>query len=70
MHDLLTMALAKGRLADQTFDMLEAMGIDCSLPRNPGRQLVLDVPSASLRFIPYDEMDEQGYGEYKQLFDS
>ena len=25
--------------------------------------------SASLRFIPYDEMDEQGYGEYKQLFD-
>ena len=28
------------------------------------------INSASLRFIPYDEMDEQGYGEYKQLFDS
>ena len=64
MHDLLTMALAKGRLADQTFDMLEAMGIDCSLPRNPGRQLVLDVPSASLRFILVKPSDVPTYVEY------
>ncbi len=26
------------------------------------------INSAALRFIPYDEMDEQGYGDYKSLF--
>lgn len=26
------------------------------------------INSASLRFVPYAEMDEQGYGEYKKLF--
>jgi len=27
------------------------------------------INSAALRFIPYDELDAQGYGEYKELFD-
>ena len=27
------------------------------------------INSAALRFIPYDELDEQGYGEYKDLFE-
>lgn len=27
------------------------------------------INSAALKFIPYDEMDEQGYGEYKSLCD-
>lgn len=27
------------------------------------------INSAALRFIPYDEMDEQGYGDYKTLFE-
>lgn len=27
------------------------------------------INSASLRFIPYDELEKQGYGEYKKLFD-
>jgi methionine-R-sulfoxide reductase len=26
------------------------------------------INSASLRFIPYDELENQGYGEYKKLF--
>ena len=26
------------------------------------------INSAALRFIPYAEMEEQGYGEYKELF--
>lgn len=26
------------------------------------------INSAALKFIPFDEMDEQGYGEYKMLF--
>lgn len=26
------------------------------------------INSAALKFIPYDQLEEQGYGEYKQLF--
>ena len=26
------------------------------------------INSAALRFVPYNELDEQGYGEYKKLF--
>ena len=26
------------------------------------------INSASLRFIPYEKLDEEGYGEYKKLF--
>ena len=28
------------------------------------------INSASLRFIPYSELEERGYGEYRSLFDS
>jgi peptide-methionine (R)-S-oxide reductase len=28
------------------------------------------INSAALRFVPYDELDASGYGEYKHLFDS
>jgi len=27
------------------------------------------INSAALRFVPYDELESSGYGEYKQLFD-
>ena len=27
------------------------------------------INSAALRFIPFDEMDDQGYGDYKSLFE-
>lgn len=27
------------------------------------------INSAALRFVPFDEMEEQGYGEYKKIFD-
>ncbi len=27
------------------------------------------INSASLRFVPYDELEAQGYGEYKKLFE-
>ncbi len=61
---MLTMALAKGRLAEKTFDLLEGMGIDCTLPRNPGRQLVLDVPESGLRFILVKPSDVPTYVEH------
>ncbi len=28
------------------------------------------INSAALKFIPYDELDKQGYGKYKKLFDN
>ena len=48
---VITFALAKGRLAEQAFDLLEQLGIDCSEPRNPGRQLVLWDKEQNVRFI-------------------
>lgn len=27
------------------------------------------INSSSLRFIPYDQMDEEGHGQYKKIFD-
>ena len=27
------------------------------------------INSAALRFIPYDDLEDQGYGEYKGLFE-
>ena len=64
VNEYLTMAMAKGRLADKTFDMLEKMGVDCSLPRNPGRQLVLEVPESKLRFILVKPSDVPTYVEH------
>ncbi len=62
--DLITIALAKGRLAEQTFDLLEGMGIDCSLPRNPGRKLVLDNAEQAIRFILVKPSDVPTYVEH------
>ena len=47
---VITFALAKGRLAEQAFDLLEQLGVDCSEPRNPGRQLVLWDKEQNIRF--------------------
>lgn len=48
---MITFALAKGRLADQTIGLLEGVGIDCSEVRSPGRKLVLCEPTGQYRFM-------------------
>lgn len=64
MQDMITLALAKGRLAEQTFTLLENLGIDCSEPRNPGRQLVLWDRKNNIRFILVKPSDVPTYVDH------
>lgn len=61
---MLTLALAKGRLAEQTFELLENMGIDCTEARNPGRQLVLWDRHENIRFILVKPSDVPTYVDH------
>lgn len=62
--ETLTLALAKGRLAEQTLELLEALGVDCSQPRHPGRQLVLWDEKNRIRFILVKPSDVPVYVEH------
>ena len=64
MEPMLTFALAKGRLAEQTFDLLDRMGIDCHEARNPGRQLVLWDRTQNIRFILVKPSDVPTYVDH------
>ncbi|HEY5465818.1 MAG TPA: ATP phosphoribosyltransferase [Clostridia bacterium] len=62
--DFITIALSKGRLADQTLDLLEAAGYDCSSAREPSRRLILEDEKAGLRFILAKPADVPTYVDY------
>ena len=64
MQPVITFALAKGRLAEQAFTLLENLGIDCSEPRNPGRQLVLWDKANNVRFILVKPSDVPTYVDH------
>ncbi len=64
MQPVITFALAKGRLAEQAFTLLEQLGIDCSEPRNPGRQLVLWDRKSNVRFILVKPSDVPTYVDH------
>lgn len=64
MQPVITFALAKGRLAEQAFSLLENLGIDCSEPRNPGRQLVLWDRKNNIRFILVKPSDVPTYVDH------
>ena len=64
MQPVITFALAKGRLAEQAFTLLENLGIDCSEPRNPGRQLVLWDKKNNIRFILVKPSDVPTYVDH------
>jgi len=59
----ITIALAKGRLAEKAMDILEKCGIDCSEPRDPGRKLVLHDATGTVRFILVKPSDVPTYVE-------
>jgi len=64
MSDMITIALSKGRLADQALDLLEASGYDCSAAREKSRRLILEDEKAGLRFVMAKPADVPTYVEY------
>lgn len=64
MQPVITFALAKGRLAEEAFTLLEGMGIDCNAPRAPGRQLVLWDRASNVRFILVKPSDVPTYVDH------
>ncbi len=62
--EMITIALSKGRLAEQAVELLEAAGYDCSAARSEGRRLILEDEAAGLRFIMAKPADVPTYVEY------
>ena len=62
--EVVTIALAKGRLADRTMELLEAIGIDCAQVRGPGRRLVFEEPTGRFRFILVKPSDVPTYVDH------
>jgi ATP phosphoribosyltransferase len=62
--DIITIALSKGRLAEQAIELLEAAGYDCSVTRSTSRKLILEDEKAGLRFIMAKPADVPTYVEY------
>ena len=48
MTEYLTIALSKGRLAEQAIELLEASGYDCSAAKEKSRKLILVDEKAGL----------------------
>ena len=61
---MLTIALSKGRLADQTLDLMEKAGYDVTAAREKSRKLILEDQEAGLRFILAKPSDGPTYVEY------
>lgn len=59
-----TFALAKGRLAEQTTDLLEKCGIDCTHLRAKGRRLILEDEKLGYRFLLVKPSDVPTYVDY------
>lgn len=61
---MITIALSKGRLAEQALDILEKAGYDVSAGREKSRKLILEDEKAGLRFIMAKPADVPTYVEY------
>lgn len=60
----LTVALAKGRLAEQAIELFERCGVDCGQVRDPGRKLVLSDPTGDYSFILVKPSDVPTYVDH------
>jgi ATP phosphoribosyltransferase len=61
---LITIALAKGRLADKAIKLLEGIGIDCSEIKESSRKLILHSSNRDVRFIMVKPSDVPTYVEH------
>lgn len=64
MGEIITVALAKGRLAERSVEMLEKCGIRCKHILEPSRKLVFFDESGQYRFIFVKPSDVPTYVEY------
>ncbi|MGI6545289.1 MAG: ATP phosphoribosyltransferase [Fastidiosipilaceae bacterium] len=62
--NMLTIALAKGRLGDQAIELLEKAGYDCGVVKKKTRKLILEDERAGLRFIMSKPVDVPTYVAY------
>lgn len=60
----LKIALTKGRLQEQSIELFEAMGLDCSPIRKPGRRLVHSIPNYPLDVVLAKASDVVTYVEH------
>ena len=56
MSEPLRIALTKGRLQDKSVELFEAMGLDGSPIRNPGRRLIHSIPNYPLDAVLANEI--------------
>jgi len=64
MSGRLRIALTKGRLQDHSVKLFEAMGIDCTPIRNPGRRLIHECPNYDLDAVLAKAPDVITYVEH------
>lgn len=60
----ITIALAKGRLAEKTMELLEKCGVDCSELKKESRKLVLYDENSAIRFLLVKPADVPTYVDY------
>jgi len=64
MSERLRIALTKGRLQDKSVGLFEAMGLDCSPVRDPGRRLIHALPNYPLDVVLAKAPDVITYVEH------
>jgi len=64
MSQRLRIALTKGRLLDRSVELFEAMGLDCTPVKNPGRRLIHSLPNYPLDAVLAKAPDVITYVEH------
>ena len=64
MSEPLRIALTKGRLQDKSVELFEAMGLDCSPIKDPGRRLIHTIPNYPLEAVLAKAPDVITYVEH------
>lgn len=64
MSNRLRIALTKGRLQEQSLELFETMGLDCTPVKNPGRRLIHSIPNYPLDAVLAKAPDVITYVEH------